>query len=340
MLSGVHRLALSSALLLLAGCARQPITLNPGDTSSQPVCPSGPHLLVGAVASGSPVSQTLLRYDASLQPCRGLQLDYSTYGSLTLVGGLQDGTDLVGFVGDYGRGGSLVHVDGGMVLDRIDRDDLSPISVSPITFQSQPAVAVLWGDASSSSDSGDTLEIYREQGWSLVGSWHVSYEFVRVSAAPSGQPDRIAGLIHDGLQEYRVDPGAASLATTGELQVAIPNNAYSRSSLDVLGTDVRVGTKGGVLSWSAGLAPAFLGPVACNSPDPAGTPLPAEDAEYVGAVLDAGSAGGSLALVHGAIRGGSGTATYLYRMGAHGECTQLGAYPSDYSAASIAWSGR
>lgn len=88
------------------------------------------------------------------------------------------------------------------------------------------------------------------------------------------------------------------------------------------------------------MAPAFLGPVDCRWGAFAGTPLPEEDADYVAAVIDREAPDDSFVLVSGALRDGSESGVYLYRMMPRGECELVGGIPSGYGAVAMAWTAR
>jgi hypothetical protein len=261
----MRRALLCTSLLALAigGCRRAPGPIDPSDTTNLAPCPAGLHLLVGLQARDYEKEQLLLRYAGpGLEECQGLVLPDDDYDTMTTVGGLPDGTDLVGFAGPYAESGRVVRFDGANEIGRVEDGMFYPISTAAITFQGAPAVAVLWGSGSGSSDNGERLDVYSQSDLSRLGSWDVSYELVRVAAAPSGQADRVAGAINGGLQEYRADASADTLPTTGELQVAKPPDTGYLRSLDVAGQLARASSDRGVLSWQATESPAFLGPVA------------------------------------------------------------------------------
>lgn len=333
-------------VLSLAGC-RRPGTgpgtgpIDPGRPDQHAPCPEGaPHLLVGLTSASSSSEQAVARFTRDLRQCRGLVVASSTYGTIRVVGGLPDGTDLVGFAASYGRGGALVRFGPDRELGRVESTSEYPISIAAVMFQSQPAVAVAWGSGQSSSDHGERVEVYAQSDLRVLASWEVSYAFVRVAAAPSGQPERLAGAINEGLQEYRADPGATSLATTGELRVAAPNGVGYLRSLDVAGGHARATVDRGVLSWQHGIAPAFLGPVHCVWPDTADTELPVSDATYPSAVIELASPEESLVVVRGQLEGGSDELTHIYTMRRRGECRHEMSFARSHAAVSLAWSGR
>lgn len=293
-----------------------------------------------ALATGhSDEEQALLRYDETLSPCRGAVVPYADYGTIASVGGLSDGTDLVGFSGPYGRGGLLVRFEERTERGRVEDASLLPISITALSFEGRAAVAVVWGSRSS-SDNGDRLDVYAEDDLALLGSWDVSSSLVRAARAPSGQPGRLAALIGDGLQEHRADPGGTTLATTGELQVARPSNTGVLRSLDVSGDRVRVAGDDGVLSWRLGAAPAFLGPVQCRWPRTTSSSLPEETADHVAALIDPSAPDESLVLVSGELRGGSEARSHLYRMTPRGECELVESMPGRYRAVAMSFAGR
>lgn len=329
-----------AVLSMLAGCRRNGTgPIDPGRPDQLAPCGEGLHLVMGLQAPSTDKEQALLRFTQDLAQCQGAIVRYDDYGTLSTVGGLPDGTDMVGFRGDFGYGGVLARFDGQTSIGRIEDPMFYPIGIAPLTFHGQPAIAVAWGSGSSSSDSGERLDIYAQADLAPLGSWDTSYELVRVAAPPSGQADRVAAMIGGGLQEYRADPGGATLATTGELQVAKPSTVGWARSLDVSGVDVRAATQRGVMSWRTGQAPAFLGPVQCRWPDTTTTPLPSDDAAYVSAVIDRSSPDDTLVVVDGEVAG-SDADTFLYVLRPRGECGLIAEIPSGYRAVSIAWSGR
>ncbi len=324
----------------LAGCRRGPsTTVDPMSPDSYGVCPEGaPHLVVALAVNTSEVEQALLRFTEDLAPCRGAVLPDDPFGTIETVGGLADGTDVVGF-SDYYGGGRLVRLAEGTELARIEDEQWAPIGFGALTFRGQSAVATVWGSRSS-SDSGERLDVYAQDGLAPLGGWEVSYELVRAAAPPTGQADRIATMVGDGLREQRADPGATTLATTGEITVTRPNNSGYVRSLDVSGSRVRVAVSRGVLSWTAGAAPAFLGPVRCEWPATTDTPLPGEDADYVAAVIDPSDPEQTLVIVNGELSGGSETRSHLYRMQRRGECELVAVIPPDWRGIAMAWAGR
>jgi hypothetical protein len=328
------RFLLVVALLACAGCRRGPDGPIDPTSSGLAVCPSS-HLVIGLRA---PYDQTqaIARFTMDLAPCRGAALPTGEHGTISAVGALSDGTDLVGFSDSYGGSGTLARVDGASVTAEIDDEEAYPISIAPLTYGGQPAVAVVWGDGGSSTNSGERLDVYAEVGLAPLASFTVSSELISAAAAPSGQPARLAGLIAGGLQEYR--PELASLATTGELQVALPSGVYYRRSLDVRGDEVRVASREGVASWRAGTAPAFLGPVHCRWPDTVDTRLPGEAAEYVTALVDPRAPGDSLVLVTGELEGGSVSTSHLFVLRPRGECLLFASMPENLSGAGMALS--
>ncbi len=337
----MRRLACSLALLvLLAGCRRGPGAIDPLRPDQLAPCPSGaPHLVIALATGHSDEEQALLRYDQTLSACRGAVVPYADYGTIASVGGLSDGTDLVGFSGPYGRGGLLVRFEETTERGRVEDESLLPVSIAALSFEGRPAVAVVWGSRSS-SDDGDRLDVYAEDDLARLGSWDVTYSLVRAAAPPSGQPGRIAALIGEGLQEYRADPGGTTLATTGELQVARPSNTGVLRSLDVLGDRVRVAGDDGVLSWRLGAAPAFLGPVHCRWPRTTSSPLPEETADHAAALVDPSAPDESLVLVSGELRGGSDASSHLFRMTPRGECELVESMPGRYRGVAMSWAGR
>ncbi len=328
-------LVLVVALLSCAGCRRAGGPVDP--TSPElAACPSGePHLVIGLQALRGDATQALARFTADLAPCRGASLPSDELGTIVAVGALADGTDLAGFSNSYGGGGRLVRVDGASVTAQIEDESDYPISIAPLSYEGQAAVAVVWGEKST-SDSGERIEIYAEADLASLARFDVASELIAAVPAPSGQPSRLAGLINGGLQEYR--PELGSLATTGELQVALPSGVYYRKALHVRGADVRVTARQGVLSWRAGSAPAFLGPVSCRWPDTIDTRLPVETAEYGAALVDARAPDDSLVLVSGELDGGSEETSHLFVLRPRGECLRLASMSEDHRAVAMAFS--
>lgn len=326
---------LALMIVALPGCRRDPVMrANPTDPTRVSECPAGPHLAMGLHLRTSGAEPALLRFDASLQPCRGISLPDEDWGALVEVGGLSDGRDAVGFSGGRGGSGAVVIFDGDREVARVESDSYRPISISEVAIEGG-ALAILWGSASSSSDSGEALELYRLSDLSLIGTYDADWEDKVVAPAPSGQAARFAQVEYDGLQEYRLDPGGAEPSTTGELQVALTPGAPNDA--DVVGGQVVVAQHDGVSWWSPGLPEAFLGPVHCQWPAFAGTPLPEADADYIAVAQDGDAA---LVLVDGELEGGSDEQGFLYRITRRGECELLHAIPDTHRAVALAWSGR
>jgi hypothetical protein len=330
------------ALSLLAGCRRagaEPFDPNNPDLLAP--CPSGaPHLAVGLRASAYDSEQVLLRFTTDFEQCQGTIVSSATYGTISTVSALPDGTDVVGFLSGYGRDGSIVLFDGTNELGTIEAEGVAPISIAPLTFEGSPAFVVVWGDSSSSSATGERIDVYSTE-LALLGSWDVPWEITRATAPITNLTDRIAAWdAGNGLQEFRSDPGATSLATTGELQIAQPSATYSATSLDVVGSNVRTATAKGVLYWRSGLAPAFLGPVHCRYPVTGADVLPDGNESYEHALVDRDAPEeASLVLVRGVLEGASESTSEIYVLGHRGDCRQMLSIPSTHHAVGMAWSG-
>jgi hypothetical protein len=334
-------LALVVATIALVGCRRGggggPV--DPTRPDSLAPCPeSAPHLVVGLQSTEWDGDHALVRLTSDLRACRGLVLPRAL-GNVTTVGGLSDGTDLVGFGSDYGGGGSLVRFDADGEVGRVESASDFPLSVATVIFRGQPALAVAWGSRSS-SDQGERVAVYALSDFAMLGSWDVSWELVRVAPSVSGQAERITGTISGDLQEYRADPGGSSLATTGEVRVASPSGSGYFGSIDVHGAEVRAVVDRGVLSWRAGLPPAFLGPVSCRWPATADTVLPMPTAEYLSGVVALDAPEETIVLVSGELEGGSGAITHLYTLWHRGECRIEASFARRHRAVAIAWAGR
>src|SRR5690606_30819150 len=108
------------ALLACAGCRRGPEAPVDPTHSGLPECPAGePHLVIGLQALRSDAVQAIARYTLDLAPCRGAALPSGELGTISAVGALADGTDLVGFYEQYRGGGALVRVEGAAITAHI-----------------------------------------------------------------------------------------------------------------------------------------------------------------------------------------------------------------------------
>lgn len=326
-------LLFSLALLAAPGCRRAaPDPLDPNQPGQHPVCPDA-HVVMGLQAIHYEATQALLRFTADRSPCAGVLLPASDFGTLRTVGVLSDGSDLVGFAGSYG-GGALVRVDGATVLDRVDDEAFYPISIVAVRIDGTPAAAVVWGSGSSSSDSGERLDVYAEADLSLLGRWEVSSETTRVARAPGDSAGRLALTVREGMQVVRAERGATTPPMAGELQVARPNGAGSVRSLHVDGEHVRMAAAKGVLAWQLGTAPAFLGPVQCRWPDTLDTPLPAENADHLAALVDPNAPEDTWVLVDGDVEG-TDARSHLYLLRPRGECALIGSISPDHRAVAL-----
>lgn len=326
-----------AGVALIAGC-RGGGPIDPGQVDRFAACPAGePHLVLGLRLAHSDVEHALFRFDANLGPCRGLVLPNEDYSSLRAVGGLPDGRDLVGVTGDYSHPNALIVFDGQNEVARVEDDAYVPMSIAPIEHGG-PAVAVLWGSGDPGRENGERLDIYARDTFALIASFDATWDHKAVSPAPSGQPDRLAILEYAGLQEYRIDPGATSLATTGELQVALPRDSGAANALDIVGGEVVAAQNDGIGRWALGEAPAFLGPVHCAWPAISGDRLPVADANYTSVVH--GRDGRAIALVDGELEGGSEEDDFVFQISDRGECELVLAVPDTHAAIGLAWSGR
>ncbi|MCB9592583.1 MAG: hypothetical protein H6719_07615 [Sandaracinaceae bacterium] len=311
-------------------------------------CPDGvPHLLVGLQSTSSifdddPAEQVVLRFTPDFDGCRGLVVPSSEYGEIYSVGGLPDGSDLVGFDGNRFSAlpGAVVRFRGQDEVDRVQDPSLLPIAARPITFGGAPAVAILWGHQGGSGVVNDRLDVVaREQLTQVLGSWTVPRDLLAIGPALT-DGDRLSGLVQwDGLQGYRIDAGAETLSTTGELQVPLPP-AGTTHAMDVHGGVAQIATHDGVSFWTSGASPAFVGPRYCRHATRVGGALPMENADYVDVAIDlATPSEAALALVYGSLDVAS-TSTHVFRLQRRGECERVYTVPEPYRGQAIAWSGR
>ncbi|MGE0785654.1 MAG: hypothetical protein AB7S26_08195 [Sandaracinaceae bacterium] len=319
--------------MAIAGCRSGGRTMMIDPGRSLPECPAGPHLALALQLRDSSADHALLRFDSSLAQCRGVALARMTYASPSAVGGLPDGREVIGF-GGYNQSGQLAVVEGDTPRVIAESPQTFPVSFAVIDHGG-PMLAVLWGNGSSGS--GDHIDLYRLPALELTDTFDASFDHVGVSAPPSGMPDRL-GLLDagDGVQEARLDPGAESLATTGELQLTIPSFQHY-TAMHVVGADVVGAAEDGLVYWSRGMPEAFLGPTPCGWAATSTTVLPGEQAEYIGAAHFGSDA---IALVRGALEDGADTSGGLYTITRRGECVLLVAIPDTHEPVGMAWSGR
>lgn len=323
----------------IAGCGRVDDTgPDPSNPDALEPCPAGHYSLL-LRATDYEADPALVRFDQNLRGCRGAR--FTELGDPRAVGGLPSGDDLVGFAGSYSTSGQLVRLSGGTVEVVKSDEVLFPISIAPLTWDGQPAVAVLWGEGDLGREEGERVDVYAEAGLATLGSWEVGgYPYVTaIGPAVSGQTARLAGIVGGDLQEYRSDPGADTLATTDELVVRRPSWSGNVDSLDVRGGRVVAGGDDGVIRWELGMPEAFLGPLQCRWPHYVGTPLPEARASYGDVAIDLTDFEATLVLVDGALEGGSTRADHLYRIHRRGECELVYTVPDTHAAVSLSWAG-
>ncbi len=303
-------------------------TIDPTDPTALPACPPGRHLLVALRVRQSGNNAALLRFTPDLAPCAGISFT-SDLGTPTAVGGLPDGRELVGFTGSYDSG-SLVVFEGDLPALSVEDESYHPISMAVVDGAS--TLAVLWGTDSG----GERLDLYRLPALEPLGSYDAAWENQSVSAALSGQPSRLALTQQgEGIQELRIDPGAASLATTGELQVGFPTNARA-SAVALVSGGAWAATSDGLSFWPLGQSHGFLGPTRCMWPATAETPLPDGEETYH-SVAPVGD--DAVTLVTGRLGEGGSETTLIYRMTRRGECELLFAVGDTHRGVALAWSG-
>jgi hypothetical protein len=332
-------------IVVLAGCRGGVVgPIDPTDPGPLSACPTGPHLSVALGVREWGEEQSILRFAAgSFAQCQGFVPPVMEYGDLVTIGGLDDGSEVLGFIDASRRGGAIARVDGEAVTAHLLSEELFPIGISPLSFAGESAVAVVWGSSfGSSSDSGEFLSVHRASDLSELDGWDVSWSSVRAAAPASGQQQRLAVLENGAsMQEMRADPGATTLATTGELVVSIPFGSGTSRSLDVLAGEVRVAGDDGVLYWRSGSGNAFLGPVTCRWPATTSTRLPAEGSEYRGALIEPNDPTDlTVVLVSGELEGGSEERSHVYLMRHRGDCEHVFSIADTHDAVAIAWAGR
>ena len=157
-----------------------------------------------------------------------------------------------------------------MLLAEVEDPDLFPASASAVLFNGLAHVAVLW--VTFSTERATRLDILTPTDLRTVASYgDLAFDLKGVGPAIADPSNRLSGLVvGDGIQVYRADDGATSLANLGELQVAT-SEAQIRS-IDVVGDRLLVAANEGLMRWTPGASNALLGPVQCAWPDPGDTP--------------------------------------------------------------------
>ncbi len=325
----------SVAAVLLGGC----IATSGGgpDGTTDPLagraCPADePHLIIGLAPTTWDGSSVVVRRDRNLRACRGMTIDRDQ-GYLVSVAGTSRGHDLLGF--DSGR---LFLVDGSESIWGIEHESygMEVGAVFTMEFQGRQVAGVLWVDSYNSGDSIDLLDL--ESGEPLQ-HYDVSSSVIGAARSTDGSSDRISGLIEwEGIQEYRAEPGAASLGMTGELQIATPR-AGEFGSLVITDDRAIIGAEQGVLWWPRDESLAFLGPVTCRWPVFSDGTIPDGDEDYVAAVQDLDSGEHFLAAADGTLQGAESSGYYLFRFDTRGECELLITADEDHRFTSLSWSG-
>ncbi|HJL15274.1 MAG TPA: hypothetical protein RMH99_06445 [Sandaracinaceae bacterium LLY-WYZ-13_1] len=337
-------LALAVLAPLAAGCRNGPVRPDgpdPDRPGSLDPCPAA-HLAVLLRASDHEAVPRIVRFDGSLRACQGAALpDDSDYDSPRSIGGLDDGSELVGFAGGYSTGGILALVSEGAITPRLEHEEYFPVSIAAVDWGGTPAVAVLWGDGDAGREEGEQVEVYAQSDLSRLGAWSTGgypYE-TAIAPASTGQANRLATVVENDLQEVRADPGGETLATTDELFVGTPSWTGRVDSLDVRGDRVVAGGSNGVVWWRRDLPNAFLGPLTCRWGHLVGTPLPEEGAEYGDVAIDAEDPDATLVIVSGTVAGDDGRGTHLYRLHRRGECELVYSAPDTHEAVALGWAG-
>lgn len=294
------------------------------DLLGGPVCPAA-HLNLAARPLRYDGSSILIRFTEELELCRGLAIAPEVDDTLWDVGGMADGTDLLGYDGRVQRVRDreiLWEVEGeGRVLD-----------VFAITLAGTGRVGVLWGR--SSGGSGDRLDILDANAGDRLATYDVSWD-VRAAAA-SEREDRVVLLDRwAGFSEHVVDLSAEALGGTGELEVQAPRGVGSLDSLLVRPGQVEAVADSGILRWSSDTA-SMLGPASCRWSYWAGEMLPSE-CEYRGMAADPSDPRRWLTLCHGPDLAGA-----IVSLGPRDSCAIL--LPErrlpNHEITDLAWSGR
>jgi hypothetical protein len=305
-----------------------------GDVVAGPVCPEDePHLVIGLRSTDWDQSDLVLRRDARLRPCRGTVIQ-TKQTQLSTVGGTSNGYDLLGF----SDGAVMIYDDGVPYWDFVDAEGHPALALFSIEFDGLARLAVVWGSWGSSTPSATSFEVrYLEDGTERE-VFSVTSELSHASPTLDGAPERIAGLIWNGVQEYTVTPGADALGSTSEPNVATPWTSGFRWIVPGEG-QMLVASRAGVLYWPPETSPAFLGPVTCRWPAVVDGPVPDGEEEYLSVAADLGRTDRFLTVVDGYLEGSDRSSTYLFRISARGECELILEAPPDHEIVGIAWTG-
>jgi len=307
------------------------------DTLPPPSCdPAAAHLVVGSRHTRSGQGTTrVYRFDSSLGPCPTLELAESTTGSILSIGGTSSGAELLG--ADRGRARLVL---GDRTLWNIERDSDNQVAAAfSLVFDGREVGALFWIE--DSYERPVELELLSLEDGATVATFNVPSELEHLGPAMQRENDHGAGILESrGAQQYRLDSGADSLASTGETQVAAPQLSGGLNGVIARGDHLYVAADHGVLFWDSSLPPAFLGTVPCRvATGPESEALPVdEDAEYVALTYDRHRTDAVLVIVDGDLDDGR-DGTFLYRLTDHGECELLLENEEDQVLTSVAWSG-
>ena len=303
-------------------------TPSPGpafDPVRGPECPAR-HLSVAARPILSDGTSLLVRFTEDLEQCQGLVVSEELDDTLWDLGGMSDGSDLLGF------DGRVMRVRGREVLWDVEAAG-RVLDVFPLTVARTEHVAVLWGSATGSSPSGDRLEVLDAGTGETLATYDVSFDVV--AAAASEREDRVVLLDrYDGFAEHVVDLSAEALGGAGELEVAAPGGTGSLGSVLVRAGRVDVVGSAGVLRWTPD-TPSMLGPSSCRWSYWEGETLP-EECEFRGLAADPTDEARWLTLCHAPDREGA-----LVSLGPRDSCAVLLPEPRlpDHEITDLAWSG-
>lgn len=336
------------AALCLSSAASACDSVRPDDTigpGADPIdsvvdCPAE-HLVIG-LRDPSGASAIARRSAADMTTCRGLAIN----GQVTAVGGLIDGTELVGVDSRVRRIGLRGEE---AWSHEAPSYGLEAAAFAVLGINGGYAVAVLWMTSYSSTGqlveildagTGETMQTYDDPPGSPVA----------IATGLDGVGDRIALLDqYESLREAQVVIGAPGLGSATEREIQMPRTggeltwAASIAPQPELGFPGRVaiGSGRGVVYWSTDMAPAALGPVACAWPAYFGETLPTTCEDYDAAVPIPGAEARFVASC--VAREESASRPAIVELGRRGDCRVLNApsaFDANVTVVGMAWAGR
>lgn len=260
---------LGSMLGLLSGACVQVNELD-SDNPDLGVCPPDrPHLVVGFSGSRPGIDRYVVEPGGAAIECLGAALpDVYEEWTVTAVGALHDGSDLVAITEFYGGGPSrILRYADNEVVEQVDVDGRWAVQISEIPFGGERAFAVMWGEGTLDSPTDERVEVYSyESGIDSQGSWEVSSLTEDLAGTLDGDPRALSIVDQSGVHQLVAPSVGERWSDTDQPSLGRPESTGSPRYLASRGDEVRAASYTGIFAWSRGNGPGLVGPMECRAP--------------------------------------------------------------------------